>query len=199
MCDLPDRTLNVLSFQEALERRLVAQECIHDKPCAEAEAGDESVQFAFAHELGVGVAEAEKQLLVIYVHISHNDGRDVVMAAGIVAAGVPAQRSLVRLRELLPIFQKSDHVFLSSFQKRDYNLIRAEAGKPRDSKEIRRKALKYLGFRRDETHRKRTLRNNGEQCLQKLESIYILVIFRKLFYLPGAENSSVPMVQMRKR
>ncbi len=31
--------------------------------------------------------------------------------------------------------------------------------------------MKYLSFRRDETHRKRTLRNNGEQYLQKLEII----------------------------
>ena len=53
--------------------------------------------------------------------------------------------------------------------------------------------------RRDETHRKRTLPNSGKQYLQKLEIIYILVILQKLFYLPGAENSSVPMVQMRKR
>ena len=35
------------------------------------------------------------------------------MAAGIVAAGVPARRGLVRLRVLLPVFQESDHVFLS--------------------------------------------------------------------------------------
>ena len=35
------------------------------------------------------------------------------MAAGIVAAGVPARRGLVRLRVLLPVSQKSDHVFLS--------------------------------------------------------------------------------------
>ena len=32
-----------------------------------------------------------------------------------------------------------------------------------------RLARLYLGFRRDETHRKRTLRNNREQYLQKLE------------------------------
>ena len=54
-----------LSLQEALERRFVAQKGIHDKPCAEAEAGDEGIQLTFAHELGVGVAEAEKQLLVL--------------------------------------------------------------------------------------------------------------------------------------
>ena len=55
----------MLPFQKALERRVVAQEGIHHKPCAEAEAGDEGVQFAFAHELGVGVAEAEEQRLVL--------------------------------------------------------------------------------------------------------------------------------------
>lgn len=32
-----------------------------------------------------------------------------------------------------------------------------------------RKALKYPGFRRDETHRKSTLPHSGEQYLQKLE------------------------------
>ena len=53
-----------LSRQEALKRGVVAQECIHHKPCAETEAGDEGVQLGFAHELGVGVAEAEEQRLV---------------------------------------------------------------------------------------------------------------------------------------
>lgn len=33
----------MLPFQKALERRVVAQEGIHHKPCAEAEAGDEGV------------------------------------------------------------------------------------------------------------------------------------------------------------
>ena len=54
-----------LPLQEALKRRFVAQEGIHHKACAEAEAGDKGVQLTFAHELGVGVAEAEKQLLVL--------------------------------------------------------------------------------------------------------------------------------------
>lgn len=54
----------MLPFQKALERRVVAQEGIHHEPCAEAEAGDESIHLGFAHELGVGVAEAEKQSFV---------------------------------------------------------------------------------------------------------------------------------------
>ena len=54
----------MLPFQKALERRVVDQEGIHHKPCAEVEAGDEGVQFGFAHELGAGVAEAEKQSFV---------------------------------------------------------------------------------------------------------------------------------------
>ena len=54
----------MLPFQKALERRVVAQKGIQHKPCAEAEAGDEGVQLGFAHELGVGVAEAEEQRLV---------------------------------------------------------------------------------------------------------------------------------------
>ena len=53
-----------LFLQQALKRRVVAQKGIHHEPCAEAEAGDESIQLGFAHELGVGVAEAEKQRLV---------------------------------------------------------------------------------------------------------------------------------------
>ena len=40
------------------------EEGIHHKPRAEAEAVDEGIQLGFAHELGVGIAEAEKQLLV---------------------------------------------------------------------------------------------------------------------------------------
>ena len=36
--------------------------------------------------------------------------------------------------------------------------------------------MTYLGFRRDEPHRKRTLRNNGEQYLQKLEISDLLEI-----------------------
>ncbi len=54
-----------------------------------------------------------KQLLVINVHVLQDDGRYVMIAAGIVAAGVPARRGLIRLRVLLPVFQESDHVFLS--------------------------------------------------------------------------------------
>ena len=54
-----------LSRQEALKRGVVAQECIHHKPCAEAEAGDEGVQLGFAHEFGVDVTEAEEQRLVL--------------------------------------------------------------------------------------------------------------------------------------
>ena len=54
-----------------------------------------------------------KQLLVVHVHILQDDGRNIVTATGIVAAGVPARRGLVRLRELLPVLQESDHVFLS--------------------------------------------------------------------------------------
>jgi len=46
------------------KRGVIAQKCIHHEPCAEAEAGDEGVQLGFAHELGVGVAEAEEQRLV---------------------------------------------------------------------------------------------------------------------------------------
>ena len=53
-----------VTLLKSFKWRVVAQEGIQHKPCAEAEAGDEGVQFAFAHELGVGVAEAEKQLLV---------------------------------------------------------------------------------------------------------------------------------------
>lgn len=55
----------MLPLKKALKRRVVAQKGIQHKPCAEAEAGDEGVQFAFAHELGVGVAEAEEQRLVL--------------------------------------------------------------------------------------------------------------------------------------
>ena len=59
------RTINIiLSLQEALKRGFVAQEGIHHKAGTEAEAGDEGVQLAFAHELGVGVEEAEEQVLV---------------------------------------------------------------------------------------------------------------------------------------
>ena len=54
----------MLPLKKALKRRVVAQKGIQHKPCAEAEAGDEGAQFAFAHELGVGVAEAEEQRLV---------------------------------------------------------------------------------------------------------------------------------------
>ena len=54
-----------------------------------------------------------EQLLIVHVHVLQDDGRNIVMAAGIVAAGVPARRGLVCLRELLPVFQESDHVFLS--------------------------------------------------------------------------------------
>ena len=54
----------VLHLKEAHERGVIAQKCIHHKPCAEAEAGDESVQLGFAHEFGVGVAEAKEQRLV---------------------------------------------------------------------------------------------------------------------------------------
>ena len=50
----------MLPLKKALKRRVVAQEGIHHKPCAEAEAGDEGVQLGFAHELGVCVAEAEE-------------------------------------------------------------------------------------------------------------------------------------------
>lgn len=55
----------MLPLKKALKRRVVAQKGIQHKPFAEAEAGDEGVQFAFAHELGVGVAEAEEQRLVL--------------------------------------------------------------------------------------------------------------------------------------
>ena len=54
----------MLPLKKALKRRVVAQKCIHHKPCAEAEAGDEGVQLGFAHEFGVGVAEAKEQRLV---------------------------------------------------------------------------------------------------------------------------------------
>ena len=54
----------MLPLKKALKRRVVAQKGIHHEPCAEAEAGDESIQLGFAHELGVGVAEAEKQSFV---------------------------------------------------------------------------------------------------------------------------------------
>ena len=54
----------MLPLKKALKRRVVAQKCIHHKPCAETEAGDEGVQLGFAHELGIGVAEAEEQRLV---------------------------------------------------------------------------------------------------------------------------------------
>ena len=53
-----------LPLQESLKLSVIAQEGVHHKPCAEAEAGDEGVQLGFAHELGVGVAEAKKQRLV---------------------------------------------------------------------------------------------------------------------------------------
>ena len=56
--------LERLFLPKAIKRDVFTQKCIHHKPGAEAEAGDEGVQFGFAHELGVGVAEAEKQLLV---------------------------------------------------------------------------------------------------------------------------------------
>ena len=67
-----------LSLQEALEWRFVAQEGVHHKPSIEAEAGDEGIQLAFAHGLGVGVAEAEKQLRETgtgILHLSHSGGR----------------------------------------------------------------------------------------------------------------------------
>ena len=54
----------MLPLKKALKRRVVAQKGIHLEPCAEAEAGDESIQLGFSHELGVGVAEAEKQSFV---------------------------------------------------------------------------------------------------------------------------------------
>lgn len=54
----------LLPLKEALKWGVVAQKRVHHKPRAEAEAGDEGVQLAFAHELGVGVAEAEEQGLV---------------------------------------------------------------------------------------------------------------------------------------
>ena len=54
----------MLPLKEALKLCVVAQKSIQHKPCAEAEAGDEGIQLGFAHELGVGVAEAEKQRLV---------------------------------------------------------------------------------------------------------------------------------------
>ena len=53
-----------VTLLKSFKWRVVAQEGIQHKPCAEAEAGDEGVQLAFAHELGVGVAEAEEQRLV---------------------------------------------------------------------------------------------------------------------------------------
>ena len=56
--------LLILPLQKAVKRRIVAQKRIQHKPCAEAEAGDEGVQLGFAHELGVGVAEAEEQRLI---------------------------------------------------------------------------------------------------------------------------------------
>ena len=52
-------------LQKALERGVIAQKRIHHKTRAEAEAVDEGVQLAFAHKLCVGVAEAEKQRLVV--------------------------------------------------------------------------------------------------------------------------------------
>ena len=54
----------MLPLKEALKLCVVAQKSIQHKPCAEAEAGDEGIQLGFAHELGVGVAEVEKQRLV---------------------------------------------------------------------------------------------------------------------------------------
>lgn len=43
----------------------VAQEGVHHKTSAEAEAGDEGIQLTFAHEFGVGIAEAEEERLVV--------------------------------------------------------------------------------------------------------------------------------------
>ena len=57
--------------------------------------------------------ERALKFLVVHVHVFQDDGRNVVIAAWIVAAGVPARWGLIRLRVLLPVFQKSDHVFLS--------------------------------------------------------------------------------------
>ncbi len=62
---------------------------------------------------GHDVVPLGEQLFVVHVHVLQDDGRDVVMAAGIVAAGVPARRGFIRLRELLPILEESDHVFFS--------------------------------------------------------------------------------------
>ena len=47
-----------------------------------------------------------KQLFVVHVYILQDDGRNIVMAAGIIATGVPARRGLVRLRVLLPWSEK---------------------------------------------------------------------------------------------
>ena len=52
----------MLPLKKVLERGVVAQECIHHKPCAKAEAGNEGIQLGFAHEFGLGVAESEVDL-----------------------------------------------------------------------------------------------------------------------------------------
>ena len=52
----------MLPLKKALVRGVITQKRIHHKPCAKAEAGDEGVQLGFAHELGVGVTEAEEKL-----------------------------------------------------------------------------------------------------------------------------------------
>ena len=52
----------MLPLKKALKWCVIAQEGIHHKPCAKAEAGDEGIQLVFTHELGLGVAESEVDL-----------------------------------------------------------------------------------------------------------------------------------------
>lgn len=94
-----------LSRQEALKRGVVAQECIHHKPCAEAEAGDEGVQLGFAHEFGVDVTEAEEQRLVLsgellgelFLQIVQRVGDLFYRALGVVAAILWVDVAVVQL------------------------------------------------------------------------------------------------------
>ena len=95
----------MLPLKKALKRRVVAQKGIQHKPCAEAEAGDEGVYLGFAHELGGGVAEAEKQLLVfadellgeLFLQVVQRVGRLLRRALRAIAAILRVDFAVVQL------------------------------------------------------------------------------------------------------
>ena len=94
-----------VTLLKSFKWRVVAQEGIQHKPCAEAEAGDEGVQLAFAHELGVGVAEAEEQRLVftgkllgeLFFQVVQRIGRLFRRTLGAVAAILRVDVAVIQL------------------------------------------------------------------------------------------------------